>query len=131
MMLDKSTRRELAGSQKTCEKISLGYLTTKAYRAWCVENDVTQMDGVFYPGHPLIFPIRKPMKCKVCGWVAETARLEEDDSWACTMKERRGPDAEPAEYEQICVECAARDSFEPAPVCDECLDYPCTCSTED
>ncbi len=121
------TQRKTPGSERESKRIAKGEPVTRDYREFCARMDVDLLKGVEEPSHPHPFALRKPMKCKLCPWIAEAARLEEEDSWVCTLAERRGPDGEPAEYVQVCVECGARDSFEPAPLCAECDAYPCVC----
>lgn len=119
-----------AYTKKLSGRIASGELTTRIYREFCAERGKMLVDGVFVPGCPHPFALRKPMICRECGWIAETERLENDDAWVLTLQARGGDPqhAEPAEHAQICVECGAKDSFEPAPLCAECDAYPCVCT---
>ena len=107
-----------------------GEITTRDYREFCAERGVDEPGGVFIPGCPHAFPLRKPMICRNCGWIAETERIDDDDDASIQMLPARGGDpqhAEPAEYAQVCVQCGAKDSFEAAPLCADCDEYPCVC----
>ena len=129
-----TTRRDTNGNRRLRDRIAGGELTTWEFRQWCAGRDIEVSQAVFYPGHPLPFALHSPMQCRVCGWVAETEWLDNaPDAGVCTLEERfsEPQHSEPAEYEPICVQCGAINPFSTMTVCDECKDYPCTCSAED
>ena len=123
-------RLDTNGNRRFRDRIAGGELTTRIYREWCAQQGVDDSEGVFYPGHPPPFAYRKPMQCRVCGWIAEMDWLDDSpDAAACVLPAVGGDPqyAEPAEYAQVCVECGAKESFEPAPLCAQCDEYPCVC----
>ena len=127
-------RLDTNGNRRLRDRIAGGELTCWEFRQWCAARGLPDSQGVFYPGHPPPFAYHKPMICRVCGWVAETERLDNDPEAAvCTLEERFSEPqlSEPAEWEPICVECGAINPFVTMTVCDECGDYPCTCSEGD
>ena len=130
-----TTRPQLKthGNRKFSKRIAGGELTTLIYRQFCADQAVPDAEGVFYPGHPPPFAYRKPMICRNCGWIAEMDWLDDNPDAAVLTLQAVGGDlqrAEPAEYAQVCVECGAKDSFETAPLCAVCDEYPCVCDDD-
>ncbi len=124
------TQRKTPGSRRESKRIAKGEPVTGEYREFCARMKIDLLKGVFQPGRPDPFPMRKPMVCRFCDYIAETDQIENDDDAHVKTMAARGGDpqhAEPAEYEPICVECGAINPFVEMMVCDECHDYPCTC----
>lgn len=109
---------------------------TRAYRQWC---DAKGLD----PGNVLsirvyrqnpgvcVFPLTNPddyLRCTSCG------EISHEGSWreTCVLPACNGPPdmAEPAEYELVCPECGAQNEHEGLDPCDECGDWPCTCTDD-
>ena len=75
------------------------------------------------------------MQCTACGHRARQATIENNPAYCKCVSagfNLYGPgDGEPPEWETVCPACDARESFDVATVCAECLEYPCICTAED
>lgn len=103
-------------------QIANGWQTTLAYRQFCKARNVYVRDGVYIPRHPWPFPIKDPVQCDACGDVMSGE--EASNSTKLVWKPTR---LEAAVSVQVCPECKAEDSFQPADVCEKCERYPCCC----
>ncbi len=73
---------------------------------------------------------QRAMRCRECGREATAAELGAGAFLTCSLRGiRHGPagDREPDEFVRVCDDCGARESYDPAPVCAECLERPCIC----
>lgn len=130
------TARALAYARRLSQNIETGWPTTWEYRRFCAERGYGEADGVFLRGAPLPFPLRDPVQCTACGFIAELEDVETNPRFSKRVSAGfnvHGPgDGEPPEWTRVCPECRIEEaSFDPVTKCAECDDYPCTCGEED
>ena len=74
--------------------------------------------------------MEEPVRCCRCGHAVARKGLDAPEYRAISLKGVRhlaSGDCEPDEWVTICPDCGARESFEPAVRCAECLEFPCIC----
>ena len=75
-----------------------------------------------------------PVRCRRCGHVTRRSRLRTERYQWRSLKGIRHVAAEncqPDEYVVACPDCGARESFDDAVRCAECLDCPCICTADE